>query len=421
MPELTLSLEWDASTIDVDPRGAWDPTWSTPVFSLAERDRRWGRVRKLMARDGLDAVVCLPDTGRFNRGNADAMYLTQLGENQELVTAVFPMDGDVVAWQSRPGMWPTSSWGIDIRRAEGRGMGAAMIIGRLKELGLGSGRIGVAGLTSTMLAYVRQAEGLANWQSVEEIKRAFPDAEVVSATPALGEARYQKSEEEIEFIRKGVRVSELLIEAVREHGGPGMPERLLYAHMQFTAAAAGGSFPVMLGWTSGPLGNIYHRLEQPSFRTQQPGDVLSIEIEGRWGGYVGRTDQSFTVGSAHPDYVDSMHLTFESFNRVAAAMRPGVRVEELIEAGHVEGMGGRGVANLTMHGYGTGDEGPLVTGSRDPELLNTEIREGCTLLIKPGNQIDRKPGSGNWGDTVVVRANGAERLGARPQEVLELH
>ena len=244
----------------------------------------------------------------------------------------------------------------------------------------------------------------------------------MSATPALGEARYQKSEEEIEFIRKGVRVSELLIEAVREHGGSGVCRSgCCMRTCSITAAAAGGSFPVMLGWTSGPLGNIYHRLEQPSFRTQQPGDVLSIEIEGRWGGYVGRTDQSFTVGSAHPDYVDSMHLTFESFNRVAAAMRPGVRVEELIEAGHVEGMGGRGVANLTMHGYGTGDEGPLVTGSRDPELLNTEIREGCTLLIKPGNQIDRKPGSGNWGDTVVVRANGAERLGARPQEVLELH
>ena len=420
MVEHALKLEWDPTRVDADPKGVWDPTWSTPVFSLAERDRRWGRVRELMARDSLDAIVCLPDTGRFNRGNADSMYLTQLGENQELVTTVFPLEGDVVAWQSRPGLWPTSNWGIDIRRAEGRGMGAAMIIGRLQELGFKSGTIGIAGLTSTMLAYVRQAEGLANWQSVEEIKRAFPDAKVVSATPALGEARYQKSEEEIQFLRNGVRVSELIIDAVRNHGGPGVSERLLYAHMQFAAAAAGGSFPVMMGWTSGPMGGNYHRLEQPSFRDQQEGDVLSIEIEGRWGGYVGRTDQSFTVGPATADYTEGMKLTFASFNRVVEAMRPGVRIEELIEAGHVEGIGGRGIANLTMHGYGTGDEGPLVTGSRAPELLNTEVLEGCTLLIKPGTSIDGKPGSGNWGDTVVVRAGGAERLGTRLQEVLEL-
>jgi len=271
-----------------------------------------------------------------------------------------------------------------------------------------------------MYAYVRQAEGLANWQSVESIKQAFPNAKVVSATPALGEARYQKSPEEVEFLRNGVRVSELMIESVNDHGGPGAPERLLYAHMQFVAAASGGSFPVMVGWTSGPMGGGYHRLEQPSFRSQQPGDVLSLEIEGRWGGYVGRTDQSWTVGTASQDYIDGMHLTFESFNNVVAAMKPGATVAELIEAGHVEGMGGRGVSNLTMHGYGTGDEGPLVTGSRNPELLRTELKEGNTLLIKPGNQIDGKPGSGNWGDTVVVTSSGAERLGTRPQEVLEL-
>ena len=29
----------------------WTPEWSYPVFSLAERERRWGRVRELMARD----------------------------------------------------------------------------------------------------------------------------------------------------------------------------------------------------------------------------------------------------------------------------------------------------------------------------------------------------------------------------------
>ena len=403
-----------------DSSQPFDPTWTTPIFSLEERDRRWKRVREFMARDGLDAIVCLPDTGRHNRGNADSMYLTQLGENQELVTTVFPQEGEVGAWLSRPGLWPTSSWGVNIQRAE-RGAGARTIKERLTELGFDKGgTIGIAGLTSSLVAYVRQQEGMANWQSVEMIKADFPKAKVVSATPAMGDARFQKSEDEIEFIRKGVTISEKLIETVREHGGIGMAERELFGHMMYRAAAEGGSFPVMLGWTSGPVGNIYHRLEQPSFRSFQNNDMLFIEIEGRWGGYVGRTDQSFFFGKASEEYKIGMDMTIESFNQVKAAMKPGVTVGELIEAGIVLGMNGRGEAGLTMHGYGTGDEGPLVTGSRAPELLALEMKEGACMLIKPSCKVDGQPGFGNWGDTVVIRKDGAERLGTRPQELIEL-
>ena len=108
--------------------------------------------------------------------------------------------------------------------------------------------------------------------------------------------------------------------------------------MMYRAAAEGSSFPVMLGWTSGPVGNIYHRLEQPSFRNFQNNDVLFIEIEGRWGGYVGRTDQSFFFGSAPEEYKIGMEMTIASFNQVQSAMKPGVTVGELIEAGIVKGL-----------------------------------------------------------------------------------
>jgi hypothetical protein len=64
-------------------------------------------------------------------------------------------------------------------------------------------------------------------------------------------------------------------------------------------ARAGGSLMPMFGWISGPLGNTYHRVEQPSFRTLNAGDVLAIEIEGRWGGYVAQLDQTFSIGPAH--------------------------------------------------------------------------------------------------------------------------
>ena len=64
----------------------WTPEWSNIVFTLEERDRRWKKVRDLMARDAIDLVVCLPCTNSHDRGQADARYLTQLGENSDETT-----------------------------------------------------------------------------------------------------------------------------------------------------------------------------------------------------------------------------------------------------------------------------------------------------------------------------------------------
>ncbi len=397
----------------------WSQEWSNAVFSLEERERRWRKVRDLMARDGMDVLVCLPCTNSHNRGQADPVYLTQLGENADEVIVVFPLEGEVTAWLSRGGVWPSSNWLSDIRPAP-RGTGGRTVMNRLKEMGFERGTIGIAGLTGGLLGHCRESEGEANWQSVETIKQAFPNARVASATDLLGEARYQKSEEEIEFLRKGTQIGEKVIRTVVGHARNGVAEREVFAHMMYTSAIEGGSFTPMFGWISGPLGNMYHRVEQPSFRKFKTGDVLSLEIEGRWGGYVAQIDQTFSIGAATQDLKDGMKLVYESYSRVAEAMKPGVTVGELFAIGGVKGMNGRGEARLIMHGRGTGDDGPLVTTRLTPELLAVEMKEGCVMIVKPGTSVDGKPGYGHWGEVVVVRKNGGERLGTRPQELYEL-
>jgi len=151
----------------------WSQEWSNAVFSLEERDRRWKKVRDLMARDGIDVLVCLPCTNSHNRGQADPIYLTQLGENSDEVTVVFPMEHEVTAWLSRGGVWPSSNWLTDIRPAP-RGTGGRTVVNRLKEMGFERGTVGIAGLTGGLLGHCREAEGETNWQSVELIKQAFP-------------------------------------------------------------------------------------------------------------------------------------------------------------------------------------------------------------------------------------------------------
>jgi Xaa-Pro aminopeptidase len=398
----------------------WTPEWSNPVFSLDERDQRWKKVRELMAREAIDLVVCLPCSNNHDRGAADARYLTQLGENSDETTVAFPSEGEVTAWLSRGGVWPSSNWLADVRAAS-RGSGGRTIVSWVKEHPpYERSTIGIAGLTSSLLGHVREQEGEANWQSVEIIKRELPLAKIVSATGILGEARYEKTDEEIEFLRKATRIAEVTLQAVADHAREGVPERHVFAQMIRANARAGGSLMPMFGWISGPLGNTYHRVEQPSFRSLQRGDALAIEIEGRWGGYVAQIDQQFSIGPAPQDLKDGMALAIESFNRVFAAMKPGVTVGELLKVAEVKGMNGRGQAGLTMHGRGTGDDGPLVTTRLTPELLAVEMKEGCSMIVKPSARVDGRGDHGHWGEAVVVRKNGAERLGTRPQQLYEL-
>jgi len=397
----------------------WSPDWSNAVLSLAERDRRWALVRALMTKARIDLIVCFPCTHQHGRHAGDARYLTQLGENSDEVTVAFSQD-EVTAWLSRGGVWPSSNWFTDIRAAD-RGTGGKTIAAYLREHPkLARGTIAIAGLTSSPIAHVRTAEGLVNWQSYELLRAEFSEARFVSATPVLGEARWRKSPEEIAFVKKGVEIAEITLQALRDHARPGVSERELYAHMMFANAMAGGSFHPMVGWISGPQTRPYHRVEQPAFRTLHAGDLISVEVEGIWGGYHAQLDQTLALGAAPPHMHAAMQCVWDVFDRVVARMKPGVTLGELMDLAEATGLvGGRVRTGLGLHGRGTGNDGPLLVQRRPepPEVRAVVLEEGCCFNVKPSAGIDDVGDYVRWGDSVVVTATGAERLGTRPQEL----
>jgi Xaa-Pro dipeptidase len=402
-----------------DDGNPWTPEWSNAVFSLTERDRRWAKVRGLMRAEGVDLILCLPCTNSHDRGQADARYLTQLGENSDETTVCFPIEGSVTAWHSRGGVWPSSNWFADIR-ACGRGTGGATTLAWIKENPrFADATIAIAGLDCTPLTHVRSTEGEVNWQSVETLKRGLPKARIVSASKVLGLARWRKSAEEIEFLRKGTEVAEATLEAMHTNARAGVRERHVFAQMMFANADAGGSYTPMFGWATGPNGKTYHRVEQPSFRVFQPGDALLVEIEGRWGGYIAQIDQTCQIATAPPEKADAMKLAFEAFDRVMAKLKPGVTVRELIAAARVTGLGGRVETGLGGHGRGTGDDGPLLVARRaeGDDVMDLVIEEDCSFVIKPSAALDGEGDYARWGDTVAVTKTGAKRLGTRPKEM----
>jgi len=108
-----------------DARATRELLKHVPQLSLAERDRRWDRIRKKMVMAGLDALVFLGNDIYWGMGMANLRYVLQV-DSQIGADAIFPLVGDPVVWNAVPHMnRPTSmylslqEWVADFRNRGG--------------------------------------------------------------------------------------------------------------------------------------------------------------------------------------------------------------------------------------------------------------------------------------------------------------
>lgn len=299
---------------------------TTPRFSQAERNRRWQRVRALMARDDLDVIVAPPHTGHHDHFSAYGRYLTGLGGFSFEIGSVFPREGEVTAVtvpDVAPEKWrEQQAWVSDIRTS-GRAFGDGLIA-RLKELQLKKPRIGLAGLAGVP----RFADGIVPHLFYAKLAAEFPGAELVDCTHLLDVARYIKSDEEIEFLRGSVALAEAAIEAMRKAARPGVSECAVYAAMVAAMIERGSEVPAMIMWSAGPPDRLVSA-GPPTQRRFAPGDFLRIEVEGRYAGYCGQATQMAVLGKLPQEYRDMWRLQQEAVQLCCEEMRPGITLGEL--------------------------------------------------------------------------------------------
>lgn len=395
-----------------------------PRFTLAERDRRWRRVRELMALHGIDFLVAPPNNnemvGSVSSANADARYLTQFGLNGETSACVFPLDGPVVGFGgasvSLLGGW------VEDARTPRRALSDA-VVQALQDRNADGHTIGICGLTQGRLAFVRAADGVVSHAFMEKLRTGLPRARVVSATDVIGEARLVKSEEEVAFIEKGTRLAEAALQALLDTARPGVKESACYAAMVAAEIERDATLPFALTLQAGPVGRVRPGdlvgppLHQPTLRTLGDGDLIRTRVEGRWAGYTAQLDQSVFVGRVPQDCRDAWQVAVESFQRSVEAMKPGVTFGELIDRCAATPSVGGWSARLTLHGRGLGDDGPLITSPPFPkEILERPLEPGHVFVVKPAIVKDGRAENARFGDTVAVAASGPRRIGARSLE-----
>jgi len=394
-----------------------------PRFSLAERDRRWKAVRAKMAEQHIDVIVTPQNTGHSMDFQANTRYLTHCGGGGDAdIAAVFPLDGDVtaIATSANPRWTTTQDWTTDVREAR-RNYGAK-VVERLKELNIERGRIGIAGLGE--VEGTRTPEGTILHGTYEKIREAFPQAEIIDATPILTETRYIKSQEEIEVLTKSMEIVELAYQAEIETARAGVRDWDVWAATQYALMRNGSEMPVHCNWISGK--NVRRTLTRPSMRILERGDLIINEVEASWIGYRSQGVQPVFVGVADPVHQELIKVQREIFNRVMEHLKPGVSVKELAEltiktgeaAAPKSGPAAGARGDLNMHGRGAGDDGPIITAhAKSPRQLATQLQENMVFICKPSARSADGQSLSTWGDTIVITTKGGKRLGKRPHDL----
>src|ERR1051325_4807997 len=148
------------------------------TFSLAERDRRYANVRRMMTDRGLDALVAHCNTGHNEAYQADVRYLTQIGGFANEAALFFPRQSAPTCWvraDSQPAEWwlAMQDWVSDVR-----GSNCAWsdnFIASIHEHGLEKASIGVVGVGGAPLS----PEGLILHGTLPRIQGQFPEPQPI--------------------------------------------------------------------------------------------------------------------------------------------------------------------------------------------------------------------------------------------------
>jgi Xaa-Pro dipeptidase len=390
-----------------------------PKFSIAERERRWRRVRELMARERLDAIIGFPNQSHWDQFQADIRYLTHIGGHQTEVAVVFPQaeeptafvrGGNEIEW------WNIAQdWVKDIRPS--RRSWSPPLIARMKELKLDNGRIGVSGLSGLL----RAPEGTVVVGMLDPVRQAFPNAQFENATEILQDTRSIKSPEEVAWMERAAEILDQVVAAILAKAKPGVMENDMVATIWQTIIANGGDYPSMTHWGAGV--DVPWACRIAPHRPLQAGDMINTELEAKYGGYISQTVQAACLGKIPSELKQAFEVSVNVFDEMVQFMKPGVSYREVVafyqklvrEAGFIP-------KGMLLHGRGIGEDRPQITGEVEGDMytsatytqhLDLPLVEGNVFVLKPGAMPGNAPDSIRCGDTVVIEKTGARRLGKR--------
>jgi methionyl aminopeptidase len=247
-----------------------------------------------------------------------------------------------------------------------------------------------------------------------------------------------RSQAEIDKLR---RVNQLVAAVLAELRGlavPGATTKEIDEHAERRVREAGAE-PAFKGYHGYPAtvcasvnSQVVHGI--PSDKPLVAGDILSIDMGAKLGGYYGDSAVTVPIGEVSPQAVTLLRVTEESLFHGIEAVRPGSRVSDIGAAvqRHVESQGFSVVREFVGHGIGTSLHEEPQIANYGPGGQGPRLAKGMVLAIEPmvnagkagvkvlgdGWTAVTKDGSlsAHFEHTVVVTDEGCEILTLLPSE-----
>jgi Xaa-Pro aminopeptidase len=216
------------------------------------------------------------------------------------------------------------------------------------------------------------------------------------------------------MLRQGAALVEFALDALEREARPGVAETVVYARMMAALLERGSEPTSLLLWAAGnPLPPLVGTL--PSRRPLEPADVVVVEVDAKWCGYLAHGAMTHWVNGPDAQALDMAKVQFEATRRCWNAMRPGASLADLVGVCADVASGTSFECSPILHSRGLGLDSPvLVNQPRDEWTRNWRIEEDSVFVVKPTVSTPDGRRKIMWGDTVVVKSAGAERLGNRP-------
>jgi Xaa-Pro dipeptidase len=377
-----------------------------PRFSDAEFRRRHGAARKLMASEGVDALVVYCSSGVNRHDHADIHYLSGFLGNRNNY-AVMTGKGEPHLFVQSYNHVPNAREASSIPTECGGPSSAASVAGHLLDAGLSNATLGYVGDVPVQ-SYLAWQQRLAGWQ--------FRDV-----TRAYRRLRLIKSAEEIEWLRHGAAMTDAALQRMIEGVAPGVREYELGAMIEHEALRRGG-LPHLYYISSAPQqsdGACVPR-QNLSARVIERGDVINTEISVSFWGYSGQMHRPVFVGANPNDlYRRIWDAALESYERCARVLRAGATTEDVLDAADSIAERGFTINDGFLHGFGIGLLPPSIgtresAARRGPPGPTFTFEENMCVVVQPNVVTHDERAGLQLGNLFRITRDGAECLHALP-------
>jgi Xaa-Pro dipeptidase len=410
-------------------RGSGKPTPSRPrSIASAEARRTWPEVDAALVRGAVDYALGRTRAALRRHDIAAALLFDPVNIRYATGTSIMPVwtlhaidryllvpaEGEPILWEcavapadcSSP--YPhlesrtATSWsvfGSGEHAGRRAGLFATEVAGVLQEWGIRNERIGVDRL---------DAYGFLALQTA--------GVHLVPAQLPMEQARSVKGADELELIRRSLRVCDAAVTSLHEALRPGMTENEAWARFVDHAFAAGGEYVECRLLSSGPRTNPWFR--EASDRRIERGDLVSFDTDliGP-AGYLSDLSRAYLVGSTKPSrrqrrlYGDAQAFLAE----IIGELKPGAAYDEVGErlSRRLPDVYHPQRYPFIAHSSGLTDEYPVIAFQ---DHHAGEIEVGMVFSVEAYMGVEGEDEGLKLEEQVLVTSEGVEILSRAPHD-----